>query len=923
MYRTGDLGRYLPDGSLDFLGRIDHQVKLRGFRIELQEIEVALRRFSRVDDAVVKVCEDQTLAAYITFRADELRTREQQEQARSQLIDDWQNLYQNTYENSGDEQPHDFNTIGWKSSYTGLPIPEEEMREWVDHSIDKIMALGPRRVLEIGCGVGLLLARIAPHCQTYLGTDFSRQALDFVNKLKRERPDLSRATLLQAMADDFKNIEKEAFDTVILNSVAQYFPDIHYLLRVIEGALGALRRGGHIFLGDIRSLPLLESFHASVQGRQSVDGLTLGRLRQRVQTQKNREKELLVDPAFFASLPHFFSRIRHVRIEPKRGRSVNELTRFRYDVILDVDESAPIHAPNNWLYWDQEGLTRDRIERLLEEDKPSILALRDVPNTRLSRETRLLRWLRQEEEDQTLNDFNQLPFSSASGMDPEDPRELIQGRPYRVEISWLRNAEDGRFDVVFRRIADEDANTEKNNDLTLFAEPPEIREPADFANHPLREQIISREFASLRAQLAEQLPEYMVPARFIRLDAIPRTNSGKVDRKALPAPEFIEDQQDYKPPQTDIEMGLARIWAEVLNVDRVGRDDIFFEIGGSSMLAVRLMAMIKNEFGVQLPLSSLFKAPSVTQQALLIQQFRQSDVREAWSPLVAIQTEGGQPPFFCVPGGGGNVLYYHELAQCLRAFDRPFYGLQSRGLDGETAPLTSIEEMASLFIEAIKQIQPVGPYHLGGHSFGGYVAYEMAQQLLGQGEEVALVAIFDTRIPMDHPQPAIPEEEESAHWVMVVADTFATFFDKPLTLSRQDLVPLEWERQLASLRDWLIDNKILSDATDISEVRGLVTLFRIQSQIGYNPRNPIPTPLALFRAEDHGVGVEIPEYLRAEELWDWSDYGKGSAPVEMIPGNHLTMMIRPHVEILANRLGAHLLKKQQQKPGVIHERQRQ
>src|SRR5579863_3139139 len=188
---------------------------------------------------------------------------------------------------------------------------------------------------------------------------------------------------------------------------------------------------------------------------------------------------------------------------------------------------------------------------------------------------------------------------------------------------------------------------------------------------------------------------------------------------------------------------LVRIWQELLGVDSIGVDQNYFDLGGDSVLAVHLFAEIEKAFNVKLPLATLFEAPTIQELArILSSEVSTSD----WSPLVAIQPAGSRPPFFCIHGAGGNVLIYRELSQSLGS-DQPFFGLQSQGLDGGCPPLTKIEDMASLYVKAIRRQQSQGPYFLGGYCGGGLIAFEVAQQLRNEGEEIALLALFDTMNP--------------------------------------------------------------------------------------------------------------------------------------------------------------------------------
>jgi phthiocerol/phenolphthiocerol synthesis type-I polyketide synthase E len=192
---------------------------------------------------------------------------------------------------------------------------------------------------------------------------------------------------------------------------------------------------------------------------------------------------------------------------------------------------------------------------------------------------------------------------------------------------------------------------------------------------------------------------------------------------------------------------LARIWQHLLGVESVGFDQNYFDLGGDSVLAVHLFAEIEKVFKVKLPLATLFEAPTVRELAGILHSEAPST---GWSPLVTIQDSGSRPPFFCVHGAGGNVLIYRELSENLGS-DQPFYGLQSQGLDGSCPPLTRIEDMAALYVKGIRRRQPHGPYLIGGYCGGGLIAFEVAQQLRSEGEEIALLALLDTmnfsRIP--------------------------------------------------------------------------------------------------------------------------------------------------------------------------------
>ncbi len=258
----------------------------------------------------------------------------------------------------------------------------------------------------------------------------------------------------------------------------------------------------------------------------------------------------------------------------------------------------------------------------------------------------------------------------------------------------------------------------------------------------------------MRNFLKQQLPNYMIPSAFVAIDFLPLTPNGKIDRNRLISPQNLTSNSTDKSciaPRTPTESTLAQIWSKILNTEPVGIRDNFFDLGGDSLLAIRLINEINQQFERELSLSALFLNPTIEGLADSLDSGTNS---EEWSPLVAIKPRGKNPPFFCVHPIFGVVFPYVELAFQLGE-NQPFYGLQPKGIDGESSPLTSIEDMAADYIAALRTVQPKGPYFLGGWSFGGLVAFEMAQQLLAAGDEVALLAVLDTLAPVAVNKPSV------------------------------------------------------------------------------------------------------------------------------------------------------------------------
>ena len=247
---------------------------------------------------------------------------------------------------------------------------------------------------------------------------------------------------------------------------------------------------------------------------------------------------------------------------------------------------------------------------------------------------------------------------------------------------------------------------------------------------------------NLRHFLRSRLPDYMLPESFIVLDEIPIMKDGRVNYQALPIPKQSDSEyEDFVAPRNKTEVILASIWSELLKIPKVGVKDSFFDLGGQSLLAVRLFNRIDEDFGQRFPLAMLFKAPTI--EDLANKLINKDDNSSEWPSLIPIQPRGSKSPLFLVHGAGGNVLLYNALAKHLEP-DYPLYGLQSQGLDEKSKPLETIEEMADRYLQEIKTVQPIGPYFLGGYCMGGTIAYEMAQRLVANGEQVSMVAMLDT-----------------------------------------------------------------------------------------------------------------------------------------------------------------------------------
>jgi aspartate racemase len=334
-------------------------------------------------------------------------------------------------------------------------------------------------------------------------------------------------------------------------------------------------------------------------------------------------------------------------------------------------------------------------------------------------------------------------FSKAPGARLYRTGDLVRYRP-SGEIEFI-----GRID---NQVKVRGFRIELGEIESALAEHPSVREAVVVARKDNGDKHLAAYLAppsgvtpsidELREFLKEKLPDHMVPSVFVVLESLPLSPTGKVDRRALPTTNEAKPAtlRCFVPPADELELKLTRIWEKVLGVRSISVNDNFFELGGHSLLAVRLFAQIEKSFDRDLPLATLFQAPTVKQLARVL---REEGWPTPWSSLVMIQGGRDRIPFFCVHAAGGNVLEYYDLARLL-APDQPVYGLQAKGLDGREEPHTNIKEMAAHYLKEMREVQPEGPYLLGGRSSGGTIAFEMACLLAAQGQKVALLALLDT-----------------------------------------------------------------------------------------------------------------------------------------------------------------------------------
>ncbi len=658
MYRTGDLVRRRPDGNLDFLGRTDDQVKIRGYRVELGEIETALSRHPEVAQAAVIARPDPSapgLQRLIGYVVPAELSGDARAEAEADQVGEWQQIYSDEYT----EIPtalftEDF--AGWDSSYDGDPIPLPDMREWREATVARIAELRPKRVLEIGVGTGLLMGQIAPLAEEYWGTDLAAPVIAKLDRELEQDPALAAKVNLRAQpAHVFDGLPAGRFDTIVINSVIQYFPSVDYLTDVITKAVGLLAPGGALFVGDVRNLRLARSFHTAIQLTRADATSDVAQLRRAIERGAALEKELLIDPDYFTALARKLPDVvAQVRI--KRARLQNELSRYRYDAVLVKEPRETLSASQApRLLWEAVGSLDALEEQLVSRDPACLTPLRPtrplaaskktpgttstsgfssscqeprgstadarqqdhapldgvetvrvtrIPDARLAAEFEAMRSL---DAGAPLVDVLDRFHATGGGIEPEDVHELGARLGYRVYTTW---SADGSFEAVFVHKGQTDALvTGVHLPVSLGVN------LAKYATSPTAARGGSELVQRLREQLKTELPDYMVPAAFVTLGALPLTDNGKLNVRALPDADPAVRLTESRPAETAEEETLCALFAEVLGLEGVGVEDNFFDLGGHSLLATRLISRARTELGAELAIRDLFEAPTPAELA--------------------------------------------------------------------------------------------------------------------------------------------------------------------------------------------------------------------------------------------------------------------------------------------------------------------
>ena len=594
-YRSGDLARLNFRNELIYLGRSDQQVKVRGFRIELGDIQAAFSSHPLVAAAEIilqSTAEDNRLVAYVLPK-----NLDSEEMVEDQLAN-WQDTFTTTYATATCSLDQaDF--IGWNSSYDGQPIQVDEMQLWLEETLRRIKELNPRKVLEIGCGTGMILGGLGEHVEQYVGLDIAEKPIEFLRS-EVLRKNWQHVKLYSG--DSLEVLEKLAmdsaflghFDVIIINSVIQYFPTATYLEKVLQLAAHFLCPMGNIYLGDLRANATINLHHLSLAMRNPAqENKTLIALKKRLLYSKEREVELLVDPGAIKAMLAF----RNPSIWPrlKDFNANNEISHFRYDIVIQLDHASSGVSPDV-IEVDGSLCDLEELEKVLNSNLSRVVIIRSLYNSRTFAEQEVLESVE--------------PFSG-SGKQPIEFTSFVAlgerlNRP--LVHYWLEQTGtiESVLNPIFLAFVGKDISP---FDITEVFSP--------FPNGVSDPLAYSRKLKlvdDLRQHVEALIPAHMVPSVIMTLSRFPLTPTGKLDRKLLPDPEaqnlsFVS-LSNFRPPRNPSEILICQLFTELTGSSPISLDTNFFSVGGHSLLAMRLIAKLKESTGINLRLGVLFENPT-------------------------------------------------------------------------------------------------------------------------------------------------------------------------------------------------------------------------------------------------------------------------------------------------------------------------
>ncbi len=876
LYRTGDLVKMQQNGELVCLGRIDHQVKIRGHRIELGEIESIAAEQPGVKQAVVVAREDapndKRLVAYLTLND------KQDNAGHPSWKDRWDTLYETGAQKKQNESSDNANIDG--TLLESLENSEEltkQLAEWLQTSVTRIKEINARRIYEIGSGAGQIMFELADGIDYYMATDYAQAAINNIkSRLTADESRWKHVYASVAAADDFSVVGDTSLDLILINSVAQYFPKTEYMINVVRQAVNKLDKGGCLFIGDMQGMASLEMYHSMDHFPRSSGNTSVRQFREVVDNRMRIEEEFVADPAFFYLLPQLIPHITGVDVQLRHGQSVNETTKYHYDVWLYVGITPEVFEAtiiNDW----KDISTIEKVEGILRSNRGNVIELKHIVNSRTVKDHKLLHLLHSVDPGIKVGDIRKEVEAANGGIHPDIFWDIADKNDYRAHIRWTTDGTDGMYDVVFIPVSDK---------LTLPVCPVDIAD-ADiygFARTPVinNEVHVPAELVDMwKKNLHDVLPAYMVPDEFIVLQKFPLTPNAKIDRKALPRPQIKRDvdKQNKRTVLTVNEQLVTDIWRDVLGLTDLDPGDDFFQLGGHSLLAVKVMVAIEKKTGKRLPIATLFNNSTIEKLAA---QLSDEKPEVVWDSLVPIRTSGSKTPVFLVHGGGMNVLLFKSIIEFFDE-DQPVYGVQALGFNHRTDVPNTIQAIAKRYIQEILKVHPSGPYALAGYSLGGFLAFEMARQLKALDKVVSFLGVMDTYAGnnMFIPNKTTRTVKKIARQFNKIPFYTKSFIDNPKEAFEYQLLTVQ--RRLQKIQT---DGPLIPEDT-FNEYE--TTVYKKYSDALDNyVLTPLDIKVVLFRVKKRVYFLDDLVHL------GWDKFALMGVDVYEVPGDHKTFLFPPN-----------------------------
>lgn len=898
IYRSGDLAKRLPDGNIEFLGRIDQQIKIRGFRVELSEIEYYLNQENEIKQSVV-IAEknDYTgnvrLMGYVTTdTAVEVHPKED-----VSWEERWEALYKNAESEQAKHTESNLDDLVFKQ-LGHFEDADKHATEWLDNTLERIQEIIDKqgnkkklKILEIGCGGGQLLYPLATQSATYYASDISETAIKNIQGRIDQDPEKWKNVIVSASdASDLSFLKGVQVDLIIINSVTQYFPNEQYLINLIEKSIQFLHPEGCLFLGDVQASETLERCLIAEQLPHTKDSTTLEQFKKIIDNRILSNDELVVDPSFFYSLRAQIPAISHVDVQIRKGIFINETTKYHYDTWIYKDPAILYAQPDRVVDW-KDLHSLHVLQETLALHPNECFQVQHIPNRRCLYDVTVLESIEALTADTSISTLKStIDLQKTSGEDPDNFWKIGDNLGFDTYVRWMNSGIDNQMEVIYIP-----------SNSPIKACPPLQNLQGDIANFQskkhiqiLQSETLERKCSLWRDKLKEKLPDYMIPDRIVVINQIPLTSTGKIDRKELPQvsqTSVLSDQASL--PQNDIEHFLEKLWCKLLSLEQISTQSDFFDIGGHSLLAVKVIIAIEKKYEIKLPLATLFDYSSIEKLALKIQESiegKQGENVIEWNALVPIKRSGSYLPVYMIHGAGLNVLLFKSFVRYLDP-EQPVYGMQALGQNGKSAISEDIHEIAAKYNEDILKNDPHGPYLLGGYSYGGFLAFEMARQLTAMGKEVKMLAIFDTYVD---------EFDTAATSVKNMGNKFKfilkTIIQNPVRYFSYTLFMARMKLKYTFNKNHIDHVETYSHRTDI--VGAYIKAFKNYKM------TPQAIEISLFKAKHHLQYYEDATYM------GWSNFAD-KVSIHEIPGEHKTIFYPPNDRGLAKVFQAVMKEKNQ------------